>query len=690
MNRKNPTNCLTSWSFGPKTLLRIAVLVGLMGISRAVYLHAEQTVDPFAISLDQLAEIKIDSVVGASKFLQKTTEAPSSITVITAEEIQKYGYRSFADIMRHVRGFYVTNDRNYNYLGVRGFARPGDYSTRILQLIDGHRVNDNVIDSAFIGLDLPLDVDLIDRVEVIRGPSSSLYGASAFLAVINIITKSGQSMEGVNLSADLASFGTRKGQASYGSRLKNGLEMLFSGSYYDSRGQSNLYYPEFDTPETNYGIARRADNEQFDNLFTKVSFNGLTFQAAYGSRGKQFPTGAFETVFNDPRNQTTDRRGYMDLQYERNLGHDWSLSSRLYYDRYSYNGDYVYDYSATGPADLVVNKDYTKGNWWGTEVKVDKKLASKHTLTFGSEYRGFLAQNQWNFDEDPFALYLDDKRRSNTLGVYVQGDFVLHPKWTLNVGGRCDRYPTFGSTFNPRLALIFKPYPKTDVKLLYGHAFRAPSAYELYYWQNGVAKQNPFLDPETIKTAEVVFERQFGKNFRLSAGGFYYRIRDLINQVTDASDELLVYRNLDRVVAKGLELELERYWAGGLRSRASYAFQNSKNVLTGSSLTNSPRHLAQANIEYPFWNKAFYGGLDFLLMSKRRTLAGDQVNGYVIPNLTLFSNRLPKGLELSATLYNVLNRRYSDPGSEEHVQDAIQQDGRAFRLKLTYRLRPSR
>jgi iron complex outermembrane receptor protein len=123
------------------------------------------------------------------------------VTVITADEIQKYGYGTLAEILESVRGFYVTFDRENNFVGVRGFGRLGDWNSRILVLVDGHRTNDNVFGDAFIGSEFGVDVDLIERVEIIRGPSSSLYGADAFLAVINIITRKPSQMKGAELSA---------------------------------------------------------------------------------------------------------------------------------------------------------------------------------------------------------------------------------------------------------------------------------------------------------------------------------------------------------------------------------------------------------------------------------------------------------------------------------------------------------
>jgi iron complex outermembrane receptor protein len=115
-------------------------------------------------------DLKSVQVYSASMYLQSDREAPSSVTVITAEQIRQFGYRTLADALRSVRGFDVTYDRNYYYVGVRGFSRPGGYNDQILLLINGHRLNDNVYDSVQLGTAFPLDVDLIERIEIVRGP----------------------------------------------------------------------------------------------------------------------------------------------------------------------------------------------------------------------------------------------------------------------------------------------------------------------------------------------------------------------------------------------------------------------------------------------------------------------------------------------------------------------------------------
>ena len=151
----------------------------IFGLS-ATTVAQQGTKDLSDASLEELSNIQVYS---ASKHMQSASEAPASVTVVTADEIQKYGYRNLADILRSVPGFYVTYDRDYTFVGVRGFGRLGDWNSRILVLIDGHRINNNVLGQAMLGNEFLVDVDMIERVEIVCGPSSSLYGANAFFAV---------------------------------------------------------------------------------------------------------------------------------------------------------------------------------------------------------------------------------------------------------------------------------------------------------------------------------------------------------------------------------------------------------------------------------------------------------------------------------------------------------------------------
>lgn len=641
--------------------------------------------DLTTIGLEELMKIKVASVYTASKHLQKVTDAPSSVTIVTATEIKRFGHRTLADILRSVRGFYVNYDRNYSYIGVRGFARPGDYNTRVLLLVDGHRLNDNVFDLSLLGTELPIEIDLIDRVEIIRGPSSSLYGTSAFFAVINVITKRGRVVKGFEVSAEGGSLGTYKGRISFGKKFKDDFELLLSGSYYDSQGPRRLFIKEFDDPATNFGIAERVDDDQAKNFFASVAFRALTFRGVYGSREKGIPTGSYGTVFNDRRNRTVDRRGYVELQYEHTFENQLGMLARASYDQYRYDGTYVFDSATNGTPLLSLNIDYSRGAWWSGEVQFTKTLLRRHNVTSGTEYRANLRQDQLNYDLNTQARYVDDRRQSKNVAFYLQDEFALHEKVILSAGARYDHHTTFGGTAKPRLGLIYHPQAKTTLKFLYGEAFRAPNNYELYYGDGFSAKTNPKLKPENIKTSEIVLEQYLGEHVRFSASGFHYEINRLISQQLDPIDGLIVFRNTRKVESKGLELELDANLNRGWQGRVSYTLQNTQDQRTKQLLTNSPKHLGKLNLSAPLIEQKVFAGLELQYTSKRKTLAGTDAQPVWLPNLTISSQPLTRGFDLSFSIYNLLDKRYGDPGAEEHRQNTIEQNGRTFRLKATYK-----
>src|SRR5260370_21904276 len=225
-----------SW---PARALLAAVLAQMLFTPGAHGQQAEkQEPDLTKLSLEDLTKVQIDTVYGASKFGQKGTEAPSSITIVTADEIEKYGYRTLADLFVSVPGFYVSYDRQDSYIGVRGISRQSDYNTLVLVLIDGHTINDNVYNGTYIDGEFLLDIDLFDRVEIIRGPGSSLYGTNAFFGVVNIITKRGRDLKGTEVAVSAGGQETYQGRVSYGQQFNNGLELLFAATANDKKGNT--------------------------------------------------------------------------------------------------------------------------------------------------------------------------------------------------------------------------------------------------------------------------------------------------------------------------------------------------------------------------------------------------------------------------------------------------------------------
>ena len=230
-----------------RRLSATAAIAILFGSHAAAQQHApEGQTAPGGLTLEQLMSAEVQTVFGASRFLQRVIDAPASVSVVTSEEIERFGYRTLGDILQGMRGLYVTYDRNYSYVGVRGFSRHGDYNSRVLLLVDGHRLNDNVYDQAPIGTESPIDVALIERVEVVRGPSSTLYGTNAFFAVVNVVTKRGRDLEGFSGAAEIGHLGTRHARATYGGKLPAAGQFLISGNVYRSDGQQRPTYPAYD------------------------------------------------------------------------------------------------------------------------------------------------------------------------------------------------------------------------------------------------------------------------------------------------------------------------------------------------------------------------------------------------------------------------------------------------------------
>lgn len=661
--------------------LRIARLFPLIGLAFTTGVSAAENpvdVELSNLPIEQLMQFEVES---ASKHAQKISDVPAVVSIVTAEDIKTYGYRTLSDVLNSIRGLYVSYDRNYSYLGVRGFAIAGDYNTRVLMLVDGVRYNDSVYDQASIGTEFNIDIDLIERVEFISGPASSVYGSNALFGVINVITKSGTDFKGANVAVDAESYRTAKGRVSLGDTTASGGSWLLSLTRYSQHGQ-DLYYAEFDTPDQNHGVAEDADYDRSTTFLAKYKQDDFSVTLTQGERVKGIPTASFEQVFNDRRSQTIDTRTNLGIEYKHAFDQSLNVTGRFYSGRYVYQGDYIY----ADPA-LVVNRDQGYGNWLGGEAQLNSTFG-QHKIVLGMEYRYDSRIDQLNFNIDPYSSLVNDHRSAISESLYVQDEYALSNQLLIDFGFRFDHSSATEWTTSPRIGAIYKLAPQTALKLLYGTAFRSPNAYEMYYYQafyqstlGGSYLFESDIKEERLQSTELILEHSLSASQRLGFSVFRNEVKDLIALMANP-DGSLFFANISGARTEGVELEWQAAWATGVRVKSSYSLQQTRDSDSGRELANTPRELIKLNLAGPLWKDRWSYGIDIRGVSSRKTLKAE-VSGYALTDLTVRMQLTPQ-CELSGSAYNLFDRRYSDPGSSEHLQDALLQNGRTFRFKIDY------
>ena len=555
--------------------------------------------------------------------------------------------------------------------------RPGDYNSRVLFLINGHRINDNIYDSALIGTEFPLDLDLVERIEIVRGPGSSLYGSNAVFAVVNVITRKPRGSFEVEAAGSDASLLSRTGRMTL-SLERGRASALLSASLYRSAGHDVLYYPEFSA--INGGRAIDSDGDSSGQFFADLRYKDFRLQGLWGSRRKFIPTASFETAFNDPGTWTRDTRGYLDFSYHHDFASRTELTLRTYYDRYHYHGEYAY--SEPDGSDSILNVDDGLGDWAGVDFNLGHSLG-RHRISLGAEYEYSFRANQDNHDVGG-VWYLRDSRNPWRAATYGEAELKLSSALTVMAGGRIDYFGHFGATASPRLAAIYQPNSRTTVKYIFGRAFRAPNSYQAYYAVGSSSEANPGLSPETVLSHAVMLERTVTSWLLLSGGLFHNSIGNLIDSATDPATGLTHFINVGHMTARGLELEALTGQMSGFNVRASYSATDARDPTTGSRLNNAPVHLAKLHGQAPIAGKAIVG-LELLYSSAQESDKEARVSPSLLANLTVSSRPLRQHWELSASCYNLFGRRWYSPPAPEHLQSGIEQDGRAFRVKVVYR-----
>ncbi|TAL60281.1 MAG: TonB-dependent receptor, partial [Bacteroidetes bacterium] len=606
----------------------------------------------------------------ASKYVQSTAEAASSIGTITADEIKSFGYKTLGEALNSQRGMYLTNDKNYLYVGSRGFSRPTDYDNRIVIMIDGHIMNEVVYGSAFMGNELGINLDNIEKIEIIRGPGASVYGSGAMLNIINLIIKKGSETDGITVSAGTGSFGKNDLSAIYGKKIKN-TDISVSGTGGIYKGE-DYYFSELDAPETNNGLSEGMDWEKNIGFHAGITNNNFKLSAGFSSRSKGIPTGAFNTDLTGDV-ESLDERYYIEASYRKELKKNSSLLFRSYFDNYYYTGSY--------PSGGEDSFDASTGRWGGAEIQYYLEAGKRNIITAGFEYKYIFRSDyrEWNND----TTYFNQNFPFSFFSIYAQDQIKIVKNLNLSAGLRYDYYSVFGQAASPRIALVYGLSTTSSLKMLYSGAFRIPNVYESFYESINDHKSNPNIKPERIRAVELVWSNKLSGSFYGTLSLYMFSIGNLIDQVLDENDGLTVFRNIGKVDGNGAEYEL-RYIHPVNKNQAflNFTLQRTEDENTETILSNSPAFMVKSGFVFAL-SKYFNVVPEFFFETGRRTLGGNKSGDIYLFNIGINSGKFLKHFEASLNARNILDRKYYYPGGYEHVQDVLIQDRRNIYLRLT-------
>lgn len=670
-------------------------------------------------------------LVTATGSLKPVRLAPSVATVITAEEIEKMGARTLNEVLETVPGLHVgISNKNmtepiYSIRGIHTSLNP-----QVLVLVNGVKINRDYTGGMPFRFQMP--VSMISRVEVVRGPGSALYGADAFAGVINVITKDGKEIDGLRGGVRYGSFDTMDGWAQYGGE-KNGWDIAMSVDYMSSNGDSDriinsdLQGMLDSVLGTDASLAPGALPTEYGFIDARLAASKDAWTARlwlWQQNNADMVDGFTQTLSADSAVDTSLYQA--ELAYDnRSSSKDSGVTANLSVQREeSAPTAELFPDNAVMPIGADGNIDFVSPV--GTTFFPDGVIgappleAYRSALDTAYHYSGFAAHKlrmgagvtystaepseSKNFgpgvlDSDPLAavstgslteitdsslMYMENQYR--TVGfLSAQDEWAFAKGWELTAGVRYDHYSDFGSTINPRLAMVWETTPALTTKLLYGHAFRAPSLVELYAINNPSNLGNPDLEPETIDTYELAFNWEATRSLNLGTNLFYYSIDGLIELVQDEGQTTATSQNAKDQEGHGVELEAGWTLTKTLKIKGNIAWQQAEDKDTGEDVPDAPQLQFYTNAHWEFLPTWSLNGQWFWVGERQRADDDDReaIDNYNFANLTLRKKELFQNVDLAVAARNIFNQEIREP-SQSVIRGDYPMTGQAFWVELSF------
>ncbi len=682
------------------------------------------------LSLENLYELPfVEIATGTAVPLEK---APSVATLITATDIQAMGANTINEVLESVPGLHIipsTLNRTAPVYSIRGLYSANN--PQILFLLNGHRIISDLYTSGVIHIS-QMNVENISRIEVIRGPGSAIYGADAYSGVANIITKNAKELDGFHMGARAGSNNTQNIWSQYGGRLNNNWEIALNFEFFTqdadrSRKVYNDQQSNFDALfGTNASIAPSYIDNRFDASTLNIHLNNKNWSMGldgYFKRDSGVGAGAAQAI--DHQGKDSYDQYLLTLGYKENERiENWKLAANISYFYSDASAEFTLFPEETvlpigNDGNLFTPHNGTNCNTsltpfgcitrFSDGVKGDPRVTSKipsidltgiyegwnnHIWRFNAGAKqekmttyerknfgpgilngteGIVDASLTNVSNTPF-VYAPDKDRTIKY-LSLQDIWELNIDWTLTAGVRYDDYSDFGSTINPRVALVWTATDKLIAKLLYGTAFRAPSFQELYSQNNPIVLGNRNLDPETIKTTELALSYELANNVSTGVSIYYYNTKDMIEFIANADGSSTAQNSKD-LTGKGIELDttwrINKQW----NVSANYTYQSTKNNSTHKQIAYVPKQQFFLDARWKFqpdWELS--SQLNWVANREREQ--GDSrtdIDNYTLVNMTLRRKNISLGgskarWELAASIKNLFDEDAYEPSNGVIIND---------------------
>ena len=477
---------------------------------------------------------------GVSKHAEAPTEAPATVTVISKEEIELYGFRTVADVLNFASiGYFTHSDRRYDFAGGRGLFFYEDFNTRLLVMMNGHPLNEPWNNFAGVGREMLIPLDLVDRIEIIYGPSSLLYGGYSLYGIVNVVTQNGSTLSGTRLRAAVGTWRTLDGSLTWGATgttpANKEWNVLASAGGYRSSGEDLRlaltdvdYAAQPDGGQVYGGPQSGTDAERSPFGFLYAQRGDFSLMARAGYRRHGSPLAPYESTYGSRDEFVQDDKDLIELRWRHDLAAGVNISTRAFYDWYHYQ---EHDpYIADGYKFILSTTDSDPG----AEVRLTAQRGA-HLLTGGAEYRKRRIVQVSRNDAYPGAEIDPSDVRVHIGGellvLYLQEEWRPNDHWTLVAGGNFADTRPGGSKAQPRVAAIYKPRHDLAIKALYGRGFRPPSIFEADYADYITGLNNPSLSSEEIASTELSLIWNASPSTAVQAYAFDSTIKGLIRQV---------------------------------------------------------------------------------------------------------------------------------------------------------------